>query len=139
MAASKEAVPSLADCQCGICMEILLEPVTLPCNHTLCYPCFQATVEKANLCCPFCRLRISSWARYHTRRNSLVNTDLWAIIQKHYARECQMRISGQESREIDGDDQPCRQLSKPGELRQEYEEEISKLEAERQAIKETEN
>lgn len=100
MAASKDPIPSLAECQCRICMEILLEPVTLPCNHTLCNPCFQSTVEKANLCCPFCRRRVSSWTRYHTRRNSLVNTDLWAIIQKHYAKECKLRVSGQESKEI---------------------------------------
>lgn len=139
MAASKDAIPSLAECQCGICMEILLEPVTLPCNHTLCNPCFQSTVEKANLCCPFCRRRVSSWTRYHTRRNSLVNTDLWEIIQKHYAKECKLRVSGQESKEIVDDCQPVRLLSKPGELRREYEEEISKVEAERQASKEEEN
>ncbi|KAL1789176.1 E3 ubiquitin-protein ligase RNF168 [Sigmodon hispidus] len=139
MAASKDAIPSLAECQCGICMEILLEPVTLPCNHTLCNPCFQSTVEKANLCCPFCRRRVSSWTRYHTRRNSLVNTDLWNIIQKHYAKECKLRVSGQESKEIFDDYQPIRLLSKPGELRREYEEEISKVEAERQASKEEEN
>lgn len=139
MAATKDAIPSLAECQCGICMEILLEPVTLPCNHTLCNPCFQSTVEKANLCCPFCRRRVSSWTRYHTRRNSLVNTDLWEIIQKHYAKECKLRVSGQESKEIVDDCQPVRLLSKPGELRREYEEEISKVEAERQASKEEEN
>lgn len=139
MAAPKNSIPSLAECQCGICMEILLEPVTLPCNHTLCKPCFQSTVEKANLCCPFCRRRVSSWTRYHTRRNSLVNKDLWEIIQKHYAKECKLRISGQESKEIIDEYQPVRLLSKPGELRQEYEEEISKVEAERQASKEEEN
>lgn len=139
MTASKDAIPSLAECQCGICMEILLEPVTLPCNHTLCNPCFQLTVEKANLCCPFCRRRVSSWTRYHTRRNSLVNKDLWEIIQKHYAKECKLRVSGQESKEIVDDYQPIRLLSKPGELRREYEEEISKVEAERQASKEEEN
>ncbi|XP_021490980.2 E3 ubiquitin-protein ligase RNF168 [Meriones unguiculatus] len=139
MAASKAAIPSLAECQCGICMEILLEPVTLPCNHTLCNPCFQSTVEKASLYCPFCRRRVSSWTRYHARRNSLVNTDLWEIIQKHYAKECKLRISGQESKEIVDDYQPVRLLSEPGELRREYEEEISKVEAERQASKEEEN
>lgn len=139
MAAPKNSIPSLAECQCGICMEILLEPVTLPCNHTLCNPCFQSTVEKANLCCPFCRRRVSSWTRYHTRRNSLVNADLWEIIQKHYAKECKLRISGQESKEIIEEYQPVRLLSKPGELRREYEEEISKVEAERQASKEEEN
>uniref|UniRef100_A0A2K6UIN9 E3 ubiquitin-protein ligase RNF168 n=1 Tax=Saimiri boliviensis boliviensis TaxID=39432 RepID=A0A2K6UIN9_SAIBB len=139
MAVPKAAVPSLSECQCGICMEILFEPVTLPCNHTLCKPCFQSTVEKASLCCPFCRRRVSSWTRYHTRRNSLVNMELWTIIQKHYPRECKLRAAGQESEEVADDYQPVRLLSKPGELRREYEEEISKVEAERRATEEEEN
>ncbi|NP_001315235.1 E3 ubiquitin-protein ligase RNF168 [Pan troglodytes] len=141
MALPKDAIPSLSECQCGICMEILVEPVTLPCNHTLCKPCFQSTVEKASLCCPFCRRRVSSWTRYHTRRNSLVNVELWKIIQKHYPRECKLRASGQESEEVEiaDDYQPVRLLSKPGELRREYEEEISKVAAERRASEEEEN
>lgn len=139
MAVPKDAIPSLSECQCGICVEILIEPVTLPCNHTLCNACFRSTVEKANLCCPFCRRRVSSWTRYHTRRNSLVNRELWEIIQKHYPKECKLRVSGLESEEIVDDYQPIRLLSKPGELRREYEEEISKVEAERRANEEEEN
>ncbi|XP_062953696.1 E3 ubiquitin-protein ligase RNF168 [Cynocephalus volans] len=139
MAVPRGAIPSLSECQCQICVEILIEPITLPCNHTLCSPCFQSTVEKANLCCPFCRRRVSSWARYHTRKNSLVNMELWEIIQKHYPKECKLRASGQETEEIADDYQPVHQLSKPGELRREYEEEISKIEAERQASEEEEN
>ncbi|XP_004424585.1 PREDICTED: E3 ubiquitin-protein ligase RNF168 [Ceratotherium simum simum] len=139
MAVPKDAIPSLSECQCPICVEILIEPVTLPCNHTLCNPCFQSTVEKASLCCPFCRRRVSSWTRYHTRRKSLVNMELWEIIQKHYPKECKRRASGQESEEIVDDYQPVRLLSKPGELRREYEEEISKVEAERRATEEEEN
>nr|XP_055172474.1 E3 ubiquitin-protein ligase RNF168 isoform X2 [Nyctereutes procyonoides] len=126
MEAARRAVPSLSECQCRICVDILVEPVTLPCGHTLCSPCFQATVEKASLCCPFCRRRVSSWTRYHTRRNSLVNAELWAVIQKHYATECKRRASGQEAEDVVDDYQPVRLLSKPGELRREYEEEISK-------------
>ena len=88
MAVPKDSIPSLLECQCQICVEILFEPVTLPCNHTLCKPCFESTVEKASLCCPFCRRRVSSWARYRSRTNSLVNMELWEIIQKHYPKEC---------------------------------------------------
>ncbi|XP_008062418.1 E3 ubiquitin-protein ligase RNF168 [Carlito syrichta] len=139
MAVPKDAVPSLSECQCQICMEILIEPVTLPCNHTLCNPCFQSTVEKASLYCPFCRRRVSSWTRYHARRNSLINMELWKTIQKHYPKECKLRASGQESEEIADDCQPVRLLSQPGELRREYEEEISKVEAERRASEEEEN
>ncbi|XP_070322277.1 E3 ubiquitin-protein ligase RNF168 isoform X1 [Odocoileus virginianus] len=139
MAVPKDTIPSLLECQCQICVEILFEPVTLPCNHTLCKPCFESTVEKANLCCPFCRRRVSSWARYRNRTNSLVNMELWEIIQKHYPKECKLRAAGQESEEIVDDYQPVRLLSQPGELRREYEEERSKVEAERRACEEEEN
>ncbi|XP_049728669.1 E3 ubiquitin-protein ligase RNF168-like [Elephas maximus indicus] len=136
MAVPADAVPSLLQCQCQICLEILFEPVTLPCNHTVCNPCFQSTLEKANLCCPFCRRRISSWARYHTRRNSLVNMELWETIQKYYPKECELRARGQDAGEIVDDCQLDRVLSMPGELRIEYEKEVRKMEAERRAQQE---
>ncbi|NXX79099.1 RN168 ligase, partial [Urocolius indicus] len=135
-----EAPLSLCDCLCQICMEILVEPVTLPCSHTLCNSCFQLTVEKASLCCPFCRRRVSSWARYNARRNTLVNWELWEKIQKSYPEECKRRINGQGlEEEICVPRPPQHQLSKPGELRQEYEAEISKVKAERQAHEQEEN
>ncbi|XP_064373230.1 E3 ubiquitin-protein ligase RNF168 isoform X2 [Dromaius novaehollandiae] len=128
MAKKSEAPLSLADCLCQICMEIFVEPVTLPCNHTLCNSCFQLTVEKASLCCPFCRRRVSSWARYNARRNTLINWELWERIQKNYPKECERRINGQDLEDEICVSQPQHQLSKPGELRQEYEAEISKNE-----------
>uniref|UniRef100_A0A8C8R5F4 RING-type E3 ubiquitin transferase n=1 Tax=Pelusios castaneus TaxID=367368 RepID=A0A8C8R5F4_9SAUR len=139
MSKKSEALLSLSDCLCQICMEIFVEPVTLPCNHTLCNSCFQLTVEKASLCCPFCRRRVSSWARYNARKNTLINWELWERIQKNYPEECQRRINGQD---LEGDiciSQPLHQLSKPGELRQEYEAEISKVEAERRAHEQEES
>ncbi|NXV51902.1 RN168 ligase, partial [Uria aalge] len=136
----KSEVPlSLSDCLCQICMEIFVEPVTLPCNHTLCNACFQLTVEKASLCCPFCRRRVSSWARYNARRNTLINWELWEKIQKNYPKECERRINGQDLEEEICVPHPQHQLSKPGELRQEYEAEISKVEAERRAHEQEEN
>ncbi|KGL93584.1 E3 ubiquitin-protein ligase RNF168, partial [Charadrius vociferus] len=139
MSKKSEAPLSLSDCLCQICMEILVEPVTLPCNHTLCNSCFQLTVEKASLCCPFCRRRVSSWARYNARRNTLVNWELWEKIQKNYPKECERRINGQDLEEEICVPHPQHQLSKPGELRQEYEAEISKVEAERRAHEQEEN
>ncbi|NWU25298.1 RN168 ligase, partial [Dyaphorophyia castanea] len=135
---SKEPL-SLSDCFCQICMEIFVEPVTLPCSHTLCNSCFQMTVEKASLCCPFCRRRVSSWARYNTRRNTHINWELWEKIQKNYPEECERRINGQDLDEEICVPKPQHQLSKPGELRQEYEAEISKVEAERRAHEQEEN
>ncbi|NWJ09553.1 RN168 ligase, partial [Crypturellus undulatus] len=139
MAKKSEAPLSLTDCLCQICMEIFVEPVTLPCNHSLCNSCFQLTVEKASLCCPFCRRRVSSWARYNARRNTLINWDLWERIQKKYPQECERRLNGQDLEDEICVSQPQHQLSKPGELRQEYEAEISKVEAERRAHEQEEN
>ncbi|NWH65617.1 RN168 ligase, partial [Geococcyx californianus] len=139
MAKKSKAPLSLSDCLCQICMEIFVEPVTLPCNHTLCNSCFQLTVENASLCCPFCRRRVSSWARYNARRNTLINWELWEKIQKNYPKECERRINGQDVEEEICIPVPRHQLSKPGELRQEYEAEISKVEAERRAHEQEEN
>uniref|UniRef100_A0A8C5QL72 RING-type E3 ubiquitin transferase n=1 Tax=Leptobrachium leishanense TaxID=445787 RepID=A0A8C5QL72_9ANUR len=140
MLKSGNAPLTWSECMCPICREILLEPVTLPCNHTLCKPCFQSTVEKASLCCPFCRKRVSTWARYHARSGTMVNVNLWKKIQSQYPEECQRRASGQDNEDLEEESISCpsRLLCKPGEIRQEYEEEISKIEAERLAQEETE-
>ncbi|XP_078521779.1 E3 ubiquitin-protein ligase RNF168 [Lissotriton helveticus] len=130
---------SLSDCLCPICREILLEPVTLPCSHTLCTPCFQMTVEKASLSCPMCRRRVATWARLHARSKTLVDLELWERIQREFPVECQRRANGQDS---DLEEMcmsyPAPLVSKPGELRQEYEQEVSKVEAERRAREEEE-
>ncbi|XP_036353815.2 E3 ubiquitin-protein ligase RNF168-like [Ochotona princeps] len=124
MSVPKDSVPSLSDCQCQICLDILIEPVTLPCNHTLCKSCFQLTIEKTSICCPFCRRRISSWARYHAGRNSLVNVELWELIQKHYPTKCRLRILGEEYEDTLDESQPAHLgVSEPGELQRDREEE----------------
>ncbi|XP_034295450.1 E3 ubiquitin-protein ligase RNF168 [Pantherophis guttatus] len=139
MPKESETPLSLADCHCNICMDIFVEPVTLPCHHTLCNACFQLTVEKASLCCPFCRRRVSSWARYNSRNNTLINLELWEKIKKHFPEECQRRINGQDLENYLHLPQPIHCLSKPGELKKEYEAEITKVEAERQAFEQEES
>ncbi|XP_068953408.1 E3 ubiquitin-protein ligase RNF168-like [Petaurus breviceps papuanus] len=139
MAASPEAPLKLSDCLCPICMEILVEPVSLPCDHTLCHSCFQQTLQKASLYCPLCRRRLSSWARAQARQNTLINQKLWRRIEKQYLQKGGLTGDGvwpkcgeQEA------DLPPRRLSAPGELRREYEEELRKVEAERRACAEEE-
>ncbi|XP_069831714.1 E3 ubiquitin-protein ligase RNF168 [Dendropsophus ebraccatus] len=131
-----------SECICGICREILLEPVTLPCSHTLCRPCFELTVEKASLCCPYCRQRVSNWARKNARAGTLVDAELWEIIQHQYPEECERRARGQDTAEDDFEDDlaihPAPLICKPGEIRQEYEAEINKVKAEQLSREEEE-
>lgn len=88
-----------ADCLCPICLEIFLEPVTLPCSHTFCKPCFLETVDKANICCPLCRKRVSTWARLNGRNKTLVNAQLWRRIQDTFPTQCQHRLNGVDEEE----------------------------------------
>ncbi|KAF3693466.1 E3 ubiquitin-protein ligase rnf168 [Channa argus] len=127
---------SVDDCRCPVCLEIFMEPVTLPCSHTFCKVCFLESVDKATLCCPMCRKRVSTWARQHSRNNTLVNQNLWKQIQTCFPLQCQRRLSGQEAEDDSGVPVCCPRLSKPGELRQEYEDQITKLTEEKQALDE---
>uniref|UniRef100_A0AAR2JC18 RING-type E3 ubiquitin transferase n=1 Tax=Pygocentrus nattereri TaxID=42514 RepID=A0AAR2JC18_PYGNA len=88
---------TLEEARCPVCLEILLEPVTMPCGHSVCLHCFKRTVELSTLCCPLCRLRVSSWARKQSREKSLVNTELWEMVRQSYPERCKRRIE-----QIDG-------------------------------------
>ncbi|XP_036419084.1 E3 ubiquitin-protein ligase rnf168 [Colossoma macropomum] len=127
-----------SDCLCPICLEIFLEPVTLPCAHTFCKPCFLETVDKANLCCPLCRKRVSTWARLNGRNKTLVNLELWKRIQDAFPTQCQRRLNGIDDEEDINSLIPKPRVSQPGELRQEYEDQISKLVEEKRALEEAE-
>ncbi|KAJ8280532.1 hypothetical protein GJAV_G00055960 [Gymnothorax javanicus] len=128
---------SQADCICPVCLEIFLEPVTLPCSHTFCKPCFLETVDKANLCCPLCRRRVSTWARLHGRNKTLVNVELWRRLQEAFPTQCQRRVSGQDMEDMATVASRPR-VSQPGELRREYEDQISKLAEEKRALEDAE-
>lgn len=131
---------SLDDCRCPVCLEIFIEPVTLPCTHTFCRTCFLESVDKATLCCPMCRKRVSTWARLHSRRNTLVDQRLWNDIQAQFPLLCQRRLSGQDT--TAESDQAVSmfhpRVSKPGEVRQEYEDQVSKLTEEKRVFDEEE-
>lgn len=126
-----------SDCLCPVCLDIFLEPVTLPCMHTFCKPCFLQTVDKSNLCCPLCRKRVSTWARLNSRNKTLVNMELWRRIQDAFPSQCERRVQGIE----DDDDAvtiPRPRVCQPGELRKEYEDQISKLVEEKRALEDAE-
>ncbi|XP_029700195.1 E3 ubiquitin-protein ligase rnf168-like isoform X2 [Takifugu rubripes] len=136
----RESTLTLQDCRCPVCLEILCEPVTLPCTHTFCKGCFLESVDKATLCCPLCRKRVSTWARQNSRNNTLVNQQLWNQIQDQFPLHCQRRLSGQDGGMEDnlGVAVCVPRVSEPGELRQEYEDQVSRLTEEKRVFEEEE-
>ncbi|XP_056139504.1 E3 ubiquitin-protein ligase rnf168 [Lampris incognitus] len=128
------------ECLCPVCLEIFLEPVTLPCGHTFCKPCFLETVDKATLCCPMCRKRVSTWARLNSRKQTLVNDELWRQVQAAFPLQCQRRLIGQEGGQEEEDQVfvSTPRVCPPGEVRREYEDQISKLAEEKRSLEEAE-
>lgn len=60
-------------------------------------PCYRQTVEKANLTCPVCRLRISVWARKASKANSLIDRKKWDAVRRAFPDKVQRRIEGKEN------------------------------------------
>ncbi|KAG7479935.1 hypothetical protein JOB18_039267 [Solea senegalensis] len=133
--ARREDPPSLDECRCTVCLEIFLEPVTLPCRHTFCKSCFLESVDKAALSCPLCRLRVSTWARVNSKKNTLVNDQLWKQIQTHFPQHCERRRSGRGD-EDDLGVSCVPTLSRPGEVQREYQDQVTKMTEEKRALDE---
>lgn len=122
---------SISDCTCPICLEILVEPVVLPCKHELCLPCFNGMTDKTNFLCPMCRMRISTWSRTATNTNTLVNKERWDQIRQAFPEEVQDRIEGKTAAKLAESIKKEREnsvkttkvvnISEPGEIRREYE------------------
>lgn len=68
-------------------------------------------MEKANLCCPLCRLRISVWARKSAKAGTLVDSVKWNAIRKAFPVQVQQRLDGQELLD-DNDDSESYEISK---------------------------
>lgn len=91
---------SISDCTCPICLEILIEPVNVPCKHEVCKKCFETMLDQTNLCCPMCRIRLSTWARNARSSNTLVNVDRWNILQKMFSQEIKNRLEGKTNQDL---------------------------------------
>ncbi|PVD18535.1 hypothetical protein C0Q70_21084 [Pomacea canaliculata] len=100
-------------------------------------PCFKKNVEEGSFTCPLCRTRISNWARKATKNNTLVDQKRWEQVKKLFPEKVQRRLDGlddetddddvNDNEEIDVQYRRIGQLSKPGEIREEYEAEVKKL------------
>ncbi|CAJ1066429.1 E3 ubiquitin-protein ligase RNF168 [Xyrichtys novacula] len=135
----KKGVLCLDDCYCPVCLEIFKEPVTLPCTHTFCKECFLQAVDQSSLLCPLCRRRIAVWCRQNSRNNTLINQQLWTRIQETFPKQCERRLRGQDVQEDNPPVSVCfPRVSEPGALRQEYEEQVTRLTEERRVLEEEE-
>uniref|UniRef100_UPI00358ECC96 E3 ubiquitin-protein ligase RNF168-like isoform X2 n=1 Tax=Myxine glutinosa TaxID=7769 RepID=UPI00358ECC96 len=157
------------DCRCPICMDVLLEPVTLPCKHSFCLACFEQASQAVSLTCSMCRKRFATWARQASRRGSLVNVPLWRAVQKLMPIRCRRRIEErdninatngnagatgaalsnnnnlegdpsdtQEEEEFEETSYTPKHMCLPGEIRQEYQEQVSQFEVLRLAFEDEE-
>lgn len=144
----------LNDVLCPICRSILIEPVTLPCNHGFCMSCFNGTVENSNLVCPLCRTRIGSWLRKVKKESKLINIDLWSSIKNNYAQHVKNKLDGIDENLEEGCIIKCLLftcilllmfvesriiVSLPGEIRKEYEIQKQKEDEEMKKIRDAEN
>ncbi|XP_066928198.1 E3 ubiquitin-protein ligase rnf168-like [Clytia hemisphaerica] len=125
---------SFTDFLCPICLEILIEPVQMPCKHELCTQCFKSHVEDTSLSCPMCRQRISIWVRRNAKNNTLVNQERWALIQSMFPERVQRRLDGLDDIEDQDNFVPHHNIAEEGEVRKEFEDQMKKIEEERAVI-----
>ncbi|XP_057277155.1 E3 ubiquitin-protein ligase RNF169 [Pezoporus wallicus] len=107
----------LAVSECPGCRQALVEAVTPPCRHSLCPACFQRCLQGPGLCCPLCRSRLSTWARAEPAATTAAGGG---------------GGGGEQRQEQDFIFRAPIKLSKPGELREEYESQLRKLREEKQ-------
>ncbi|XP_053416094.1 E3 ubiquitin-protein ligase RNF169 [Nycticebus coucang] len=121
---------------CAGCLETPGEAAALPCGHSLCGGCARRAADAAGPGCPRCRARGPGWARRRARDDSQADAEgLGERVRRSQPERCRPRRDGgaaaagsrpeQEPRAAPAEPDfifraPIR-LSKPGELREEYE------------------
>ena len=82
---AKEVVSLRSDLECALCCDLLCDPSTLPCGHTLCRTCVWRHLDHAfesPPLCPLCRLDLSPYLVYlnkAARTQSVRNGDGFAM------------------------------------------------------------
>lgn len=124
---------TLPDVQCTVCMGIFVEPVTLPCFHTVCKVCFEKTIDNNTLACPLCRKYVGGWVRQRQKNGLMVNQQLWKFIQQQFGHHVEKKIRGEDDEEIDSLAElniQTPKISEPGLIRREYEAEQKRIQEE---------
>ncbi|XP_004391843.1 PREDICTED: E3 ubiquitin-protein ligase RNF169 [Odobenus rosmarus divergens] len=121
---------------CAGCLETPGEAAALPCGHSLCRGCAQRAADAAGPGCPRCRARGPGWARRRARDDGQADAEVQGErARRGQPERCRPRRDGgaaaagprpeQEPRAAAAEPEfifraPIK-LSKPGELREEYE------------------
>ncbi|XP_006885643.1 PREDICTED: E3 ubiquitin-protein ligase RNF169 [Elephantulus edwardii] len=121
---------------CAGCLETPGEAAALPCGHSLCQGCAQRAADAAGPGCPRCRARGPAWGRRRARDDSQADAEvLGERVRRNQPERCRPRRDGGAAAAEPGPEPESRfppaepefifrapiKLSKPGELRGEYE------------------
>lgn len=87
---------SLRNIGCPACFEILVEPVTTPCNHNVCKICLEKTFENNKFNCIVCRKFLGSWVRSAKSKNRFVNEHLWNNIKQQFGSLVDKRLNDED-------------------------------------------
>mmetsp|Transcript_30718 Transcript_30718/g.57398 ORF Transcript_30718/g.57398 Transcript_30718/m.57398 type:complete len:331 (-) Transcript_30718:271-1263(-) len=72
---------------CSLCLNLVCEPITVPCGHTFCRVCLYMAMQRSKKKCPNCR------ALCHVEPSShAVNVMIAKIAQKCFPREYEQRL-----------------------------------------------
>lgn len=90
---------------CGLCLEVLNEPVALTCQHNFCKICLHKAL-KTNCFCPSCREAVPEKIRDNLRVNHLLQESILKLIpsvaeKREQARQAKLRAINEKKSEIE--------------------------------------
>ena len=72
------------DMECSICMELMVSPCTLPCNHTFCITCLRKSQQTHNRCA-YCRYELPE--NYQFTVNRALNAKIARVARRNGSSE----------------------------------------------------
>jgi len=90
---------------CGVCLEVLNEPVTLTCQHNFCKICLHKAL-KTNCLCPSCREAVPGKIRDNLRVNLLLQESILKLVpsvaeKREQARQAKLRTINEKKSELE--------------------------------------
>ena len=119
---------SKEDATCPICQELFDVPILLPCKHRICEDCLMGIVDHSNIECPFCRKRLNTWVR----TNKFSKFGCKKFIDKKFMEKVKILKEEIGDSDLEEEHLPLKNISKPGEVGDEFRQEQAKLDKTRQ-------